>query len=88
VRESFAAHTIPVFTYYQMLQSAPSVGGSEQARDLSNIHNLRATRDAGVIGLLFGAGASGNTTDMTDGRLFHRLARLYESHPVSVAGLF
>ena len=50
--------------------------------------HLQATRDAGVIGLLFGAGASGNTTDMTDAGLFYRLARLYESHPVSVAGLF
>ncbi|HUA07004.1 MAG TPA: hypothetical protein VMB27_24070 [Solirubrobacteraceae bacterium] len=50
--------------------------------------HLKATRDAGVIGLLFGAGASGNTTDMTDGGLFYRLARAYESHPVSVAGLF
>ena len=39
VRESFAAHMIPVFTYYQMLQSAPSVGSSEQARDLSNLRN-------------------------------------------------
>jgi hypothetical protein len=43
--ESFAAHIIPVFTYYQMLQSAPSVGGSEQARDLSNMRN-RATMRA------------------------------------------
>ena len=39
VRESFAAHVIPVFTYYQMLQSEPSVGGTEQARDLSNMRN-------------------------------------------------
>ena len=39
VRESFAAHTIPVFTYYQLLQSAPSAGASEQARDLSNLRN-------------------------------------------------
>lgn len=39
VRESLAAHTIPVFTYYQMLDSAPTVGGSEQARDLSNMRN-------------------------------------------------
>ena len=50
--------------------------------------HLRATRDAGVIGLLFGAGASGNTTDMTDSGLFYRLARRYEAHPLSVAGLF
>ena len=40
VRESLAAHLIPVFSYYQMLQSAPSVGGTEQARDLSNMRNL------------------------------------------------
>ena len=39
VRESLAAHIIPVFTYYQMLQSAPSVGATEQARDLSNMRN-------------------------------------------------
>ena len=39
VRESLAAHVIPVFTYYQMLQSAPSVGATEQARDLSNMRN-------------------------------------------------
>src|ERR1700756_4168426 len=39
VRESLAAHTIPVFTYYQLLQSSPSLGSSEQARDLSNLRN-------------------------------------------------
>ena len=50
--------------------------------------HLRATRNAGVIGLLFGAGASGNTTQMTDGGLFYRLGRRYEQHPLSVAGLF
>jgi hypothetical protein len=44
VDESFAAHIIPVFTYYQMLQSAPSVGGSEQARDLSNMRNPATMR--------------------------------------------
>jgi hypothetical protein len=54
---------------------------------VSSAH-LRATRDSGVVGLLFGAGASGNTTDMTDGGLFYRLARGYESHPLSVADLF
>ncbi len=46
--------------------------------------HLRATRDAGVIGLLFGAGATGNTTDMTDGGLFYRFARSYEQHPLSL----
>ncbi|MBV9606930.1 MAG: hypothetical protein JO027_17590 [Solirubrobacterales bacterium] len=44
VRESFAAHTIPVFTYYQLLQSAPSVGASEQARDLSNLRDPATMR--------------------------------------------
>ncbi len=44
VRESFAAHMIPVFTYYQLLQSAPSVGSSEQARDLSNLRNPATMR--------------------------------------------
>ena len=50
--------------------------------------HLRTTSEAGVVGLLFGAGASGNTTDMTDAGLFYRLARRYESHPASLAGLF
>jgi hypothetical protein len=44
VRESFAAHIIPVFTYYQLLQSAPSVGSSEEARDLSNLGNPATMR--------------------------------------------
>jgi hypothetical protein len=39
VSESIAAHITPVFTYYQLLQSAPAVGGSEQAKDLSNLRN-------------------------------------------------
>ena len=47
--------------------------------------HLRATRNAGVIGLLFGAGASGNTTQQTDGGLFYRLAKGYEQHPLSVS---
>ena len=46
--------------------------------------HLRATRDAGVIGLLFGAGASGNTTAMTDSGFFYKLARRYEQHPLSL----
>jgi hypothetical protein len=44
VRESFAAYMMPVFTYYQLLQSAPSVGSSEQARDLSNLRNPATMR--------------------------------------------
>ena len=43
VRESFAAQMIPVFTYYQMLQSEPAAGGDEQQKDLSNL------RDAGTM---------------------------------------
>jgi hypothetical protein len=30
VCESFAAHMVPVLTYYQLLQSAPSVGSSDE----------------------------------------------------------
>ena len=44
VRESVAAHMTPVFTYYQMLQSAPSVGATEQARDLSNMRDPATMR--------------------------------------------
>jgi hypothetical protein len=46
--------------------------------------HLRATRDAGVIGFLFGAGADGNTTQQSDGGLFYRLARRYEAHPIAL----
>jgi hypothetical protein len=46
--------------------------------------HLRATAAAGVIGLLFGAGADGNTTAQTDGGLFYRLARRYEQHPLEL----
>ncbi len=49
--------------------------------DPSGAH-LRATRDAGVIGLLFGGGADGTTSAGTDGGLFYRLARRYEMHPL------
>jgi hypothetical protein len=45
VRESLAARMIPVLTYYQLLQSRPAAGSSEQARDLSNLRN-RATMRA------------------------------------------
>jgi hypothetical protein len=44
--------------------------------------HLRATRDAGVVGLLFGGGAAGTTSAQTDGGLFYRLARRYETHPL------
>jgi hypothetical protein len=46
--------------------------------------HLRATRDSGVIGLLFGAGAGGNTTPQTDGGLLYKLARRYEQHPLGL----
>jgi hypothetical protein len=46
--------------------------------------HLRATRDAGVIGLLFGGGAAGTTSAGTDGGLFNRLARSYERHPLGL----
>jgi hypothetical protein len=48
----------------------------------SGRRHLRATRDAGVIGLLFGGGAEGTTSAQTDGGLFYRLARRYEAHPL------
>ncbi len=45
VNESIATHMIPVLTYYQLLQSRPSRGPDELARDLSNLRN-RATMRA------------------------------------------
>jgi hypothetical protein len=46
--------------------------------------HMRATADSGVIGMLFGAGADGNTTPQTDGGLYYRLARRYEAHPLAL----
>ena len=46
--------------------------------------HLRAIRGAGVIGLLFGGGAAGTTSDETDGGVFYRLARRYEAHPLAL----
>jgi hypothetical protein len=46
--------------------------------------HLRATSDAGVIGLLFGGGAAGTTSDQTDGGFFYRLARRYETLPLTL----
>jgi len=43
--ESRAAGMVPVFTYYQLLQSRPSRGADEAARDISNLRN-RATMRA------------------------------------------
>lgn len=47
--------------------------------------HLRATRDAGVIGLLFGAAANGTTTPQTDGGLFFSLARRYLARPLALS---
>jgi hypothetical protein len=44
--------------------------------------HLREERAAGVVALLFGAGADGDTTPQTDGGLFYRLARAYERAPL------
>jgi hypothetical protein len=40
VAESVKAHLIPVFSYYQMLQSTPAAGGDEAHKDLSNLDNV------------------------------------------------
>jgi hypothetical protein len=47
--------------------------------------HLRATAAAGVVGLLFGGGASGTTSAQTDGGLFFRLARGYLRRPLALA---
>lgn len=39
VRESIAAHMIPVLTYYQLLQSRPAAGPDELHKDLSNLRD-------------------------------------------------
>jgi hypothetical protein len=44
--------------------------------------HLREARRAGIVALLFGAGAEGNTTPQTDGGLFYRLARRYYRAPL------
>ena len=44
VRESLAAHVIPVLTYYQLLQSSDAAGGSEQARDLAHLRDASLMR--------------------------------------------
>src|SRR6202171_748240 len=36
---SYSAGYIPVFTYYELLQSTPSAGADESARDFSNLNN-------------------------------------------------
>jgi hypothetical protein len=52
--------------------------------DPSGAH-LRATRNAGVVGLLFGGGADGTTSDQSDGGFFYRLSRRYEARPLSLS---
>jgi hypothetical protein len=44
VKESRAAHAIPVFTYYQLLDSRPGTGGGEDTRDLSNLRDRSTMR--------------------------------------------
>jgi hypothetical protein len=46
--------------------------------------HLRAAREAGVIGMLFGGGAPGTTSAQTDGGLFYRLARRYAAAPLAL----
>jgi hypothetical protein len=50
----------------------------------SSISHLGATRNSGVIGLLFGGGATGTTSPQSDGGLFYRLARRYLAHPLGL----
>jgi hypothetical protein len=40
VQDSVANGFVPVFPYYMLLQSNPSTGGDEAARDLSNLNNV------------------------------------------------
>ena len=49
---------------------------------LGSRRTLRAARAAGVVGLLFGAGAEGCTTPQTDGGHFYRLARRLARAPL------
>ncbi len=49
---------------------------------LGSRRTLRALRAAGVVGLLFGAGADGCTTPATDGGRFYRLARRAARAPI------
>jgi len=46
--------------------------------------HLKATREAGVIGMLFGGGAPGTTSAQTDGGVFYRLARRYVAAPLAL----
>jgi hypothetical protein len=46
--------------------------------------HLKATRSAGVIGLLYGGGADGTTSPQTDGGLFYRLSARYLADPLTL----
>jgi hypothetical protein len=47
--------------------------------------HLAATRNSGVIGLLFGGGADGTTSPQTDGGLFYRLSARYLARPLALS---
>jgi hypothetical protein len=49
---------------------------------LGSRRNLMSARRAGIVGLLFGAGADGCTTPATDGGHLFRLARAYARRPL------
>jgi hypothetical protein len=51
-------------------------------RLLGSRRNLVRARAAGIVGLLFGAGADGCTTPKSDGGHFYRLARRYARAPL------
>src|SRR6202000_875635 len=63
VRESIAAHQIPVFTYYQLLPSSPASGSWEHQKDLSTLRNPATIRSywADYELLLRRVGASAGT---------------------------
>ena len=44
VQDSWAHHVIPVLTYYQLLQSNPTVGGGEAKTDLTHLHDPAVMR--------------------------------------------
>jgi hypothetical protein len=51
---------------------------------LGSRRTLVRERQAGIVALMFGAGADGCTTPQTDGGHFFRLARAYARHPLAV----
>ena len=52
---------------------------------LGSRRTLRRERAAGIVALMFGAGADGCTTARTDGGHFFRLARRYARRPLAVS---